>query len=411
MAFQKFGELVGQYNTVFPNLADTQLTPLTTDINGRLYVVNSGVFAVQETGAALTALQLIDNLVLLEDALAASGDPGVQALAVRTDSPAPKAADGDYVPLLTDATGLLWARIGNASGASAVNIQDGGNSITIDNSTLSVVGGGTEATALRVTLANDSTGLVSVDDNGSSLTVDNAVLSVVGGGTEATAQRVTIASDSTGVLSVDDNGGSLTVDGTVAVSSITTSITPGTAATNLGKAESAGHTSGDVGVFALAVRNDAGTALASDLQYSPLQVDSTGALRISGSISVATFESGTEADTASDPGSGGDGLVAITDQLTELLSLSVGAGTTAYIMGWNGVADREALFVLEVRDNTTLVETVRLSATTQGNPSFNMPLNRAIQISGATNRAIKVKAKALNTTAAEAHAAVNVYTR
>jgi len=53
---------------------------------------------------------------------------------------------------------------------------------------------------------------ISVDDNGSSLTVDNAALSVVGGGTEATAQRVTIASDSTGVLSVDDNGSTLSVD-------------------------------------------------------------------------------------------------------------------------------------------------------------------------------------------------------
>jgi hypothetical protein len=42
-----------------------------------------------------------------------------------------------------------------------------------------------------------------------------APLSVVGTGTEATAMRVTIASDSTGVLSVDDNGGALTVDGTV----------------------------------------------------------------------------------------------------------------------------------------------------------------------------------------------------
>lgn len=73
-------------------------------------------------------------------------------------------------------------------------------------------GGGTEATAMRVTVANDSTGVLSVDDNGGSLTVDNTVLSVVGGGTEATAQRVTIANDSTGVLSVDDNGGSLTVD-------------------------------------------------------------------------------------------------------------------------------------------------------------------------------------------------------
>lgn len=39
---------------------------------------------------------------------------------------------------------------------------------------------------------------------------------VVGGGLEATALRVTIASDSTGVVSVDDGGSSLTVDGTVA---------------------------------------------------------------------------------------------------------------------------------------------------------------------------------------------------
>lgn len=41
---------------------------------------------------------------------------------------------------------------------------------------LSSTGGGTEAAALRVTLANDSTGLVSVDDNAGSLTVDNAGL-------------------------------------------------------------------------------------------------------------------------------------------------------------------------------------------------------------------------------------------
>ena len=47
---------------------------------------------------------------------------------------------------------------------------------------------------------------------------DVASLAVVGGGTEPTAQRVTIASDSSGVLSIDDNGGSITVDGTVAVS-------------------------------------------------------------------------------------------------------------------------------------------------------------------------------------------------
>ena len=56
---------------------------------------------------------------------------------------------------------------------------------------------------------------VGINDSGNSITVDNAALSVVGGGLEATALRVTIASDSTGVVSVDDGGGALTVDGTV----------------------------------------------------------------------------------------------------------------------------------------------------------------------------------------------------
>ena len=79
--------------------------------------------------------------------------------------------------------------------------------------TSSVSGAGTEAGAVRVTLATDSTGLLSVDDNGGSLTVDwDGTAPPIGGGTESTALRVTVASDSTGVLTVDDGGGSLTVD-------------------------------------------------------------------------------------------------------------------------------------------------------------------------------------------------------
>jgi len=48
---------------------------------------------------------------------------------------------------------------------------------------------------------------------------------ITGGGTESGAQRVTIANNSTGVLSVDDGGGTLTVDGTV-----TAGIQPSTSA-------------------------------------------------------------------------------------------------------------------------------------------------------------------------------------
>lgn len=51
-------------------------------------------------------------------------------------------------------------------------------------------------------------------------------------------------------------------------------------------AEDSAHASADLGQFILAVRNDAGTALAADGDYSPLQVDSTGALRVAADISV-----------------------------------------------------------------------------------------------------------------------------
>lgn len=42
------------------------------------------------------------------------------------------------------------------------------------------------------------------------------------------------------------------------------------------------HVSGDVGSFILAVRNDAGTALAADGDYIPVTTDATGALRVTG---------------------------------------------------------------------------------------------------------------------------------
>lgn len=59
------------------------------------------------------------------------------------------------------------------------------------------------------------------------------------------------------------------------------SIVPGTAATNLGKAEDAGHTSGDVGVMALGVRNDSSTVLATtDLDYAPLSLTSAGMVQV-----------------------------------------------------------------------------------------------------------------------------------
>jgi hypothetical protein len=60
-----------------------------------------------------------------------------------------------------------------------------------------------------------------------------------------------------------------------------TSVTPGTTASSLGKAEDAAHSSGDVGVMALSVRQDTAAALGgTDADYQPLITDGSGRLHV-----------------------------------------------------------------------------------------------------------------------------------
>jgi len=57
--------------------------------------------------------------------------------------------------------------------------------------------------------------------------------------------------------------------------------------TELGHSEDAAHVSGDTGVMALVVRSDAGGSLVdTDGDYSALQVDATGALRVNATVNV-----------------------------------------------------------------------------------------------------------------------------
>lgn len=72
-----------------------------------------------------------------------------------------------------------------------------------------------------------------------------------------------------------------------------TRIVPGTGATALGKAEDAAATSGDTGVFALAVRRDAATSGAAAGDYHELQVDATGYLRTIDKLSEVALSNST----------------------------------------------------------------------------------------------------------------------
>lgn len=80
-------------------------------------------------------------------------------------------------------------------------------------------------------------------------------------------EKVLIATDETaGVHTIAGGGGTVS------------SVTPGTGTSNLGKAEDAAHTSGDVGVMVLGVRKDTAVGLGADGDYAPPELNARGAI-------------------------------------------------------------------------------------------------------------------------------------
>lgn len=162
------------------------------------------------------------------------------------------AGTGGSVVATDDIAGVHYQRVKIALGADGAAAD-------------AAVGGGTEAGSLRVTIASDSTGVLSVDDNGSTLSVDD------GGSSLTVDNSGTFAVQITSIASGANNIGDVDV----------ASLIPGTGATNLGKAEDAAHTSGDVGVMALSVRaNTAAATSSADGDYQPLITDTNGRLHV-----------------------------------------------------------------------------------------------------------------------------------
>jgi len=202
-----------------------------------------------------------------------------------------------------DISGVKYQRVKVTFGAdgSSTDVSsvaplpvDLGTNNDVTNTVLSVVGGGVESTAQRVTLASDSTGVLSVDDNEGSLTVDGTVTvthPAIGPGTEAAAQRVTIANDSTGLVSIDDGDGSITVDGTVAVSGAVDTELPAAAAL---ADNTANPTAPAVGSFLHAFEGttwdrlgSTSSALNVDVQNTSIAVtDNNDSLTVDGTVTV-----------------------------------------------------------------------------------------------------------------------------
>lgn len=98
----------------------------------------------------------------------------------------------------------------NGNGASAVNIQDGGNSITVDGTVAATQSGPWDITNISGTVS-----LPTGASTEATLSALSAKFNSLGQNTMVNSAPVVIASDQT-VIPVSDNAGSLTVDGTVA---------------------------------------------------------------------------------------------------------------------------------------------------------------------------------------------------
>ncbi len=158
-------------------------------------------------------------------------DTGVAALVVRNDTLADlSGADGDYAPLQVNATGALYTSL-------ATSLPAGTNEIG------------------KLAAGTASIGTV-----------------ILGAGT-AEIGKLAAGTASIGSVTLNANSG---VDiGDVDI----TSVVPGVGATNLGKAIQSAQGTTDTGVPALVVRNDTLADLSgADGDYSPLQVNATGAL-------------------------------------------------------------------------------------------------------------------------------------
>ena len=294
--------------------------------------------------SAETAIQVdvVAGAEYAEDAAHTSADTGNFILGVRNDTLAALGGtDGDYVPFQMNSDGALYVEVSalpaststiEVVGDAAENAAAAGNPVLIggryDSSGRTLGDGDVGAIAL------DADGAVHIADGGNTITVDGTVTAnlsstdntvldnILTKNTEIDAVLDTIDADTgaikTAVEIIDNaiSGSEMQVDivaslpaGTAAIGKLAantgvdigdvdvTSVVPGVAATNLGKAIQSAQGSTDTGVAALAVRNDALADLSgADGDYTPLQVNKTGALNVTENTGYlgAIFEDGTD---------------------------------------------------------------------------------------------------------------------
>lgn len=245
--------------------ADGDYTPAIFDSSGRLHVnvgnsvtvSNSGTFVVQEDGAALTALQVIDNIVNVDDSSFTAGSgSGVPMMGFATSD---SVDSGDIGAIAMDTSRNLKVSI------EVDNAGIGGGTQYAVDTALGATPTGTLSIGIRddalstlTPVEGDAVGL-RVDANGALWMVHNGDVTISDGG------NVISVDDGGSTLSIDDGGGSITIDGTVTSSNTTGNV-----------AHDSADSGNPVKIGAKVETSPKGVTLAADGDRTDLYADSDG---------------------------------------------------------------------------------------------------------------------------------------
>ena len=266
--------------------------------NTTIAVTNTGTFATQVDGAALTALQILNDAVVADDAAFTPATTKVMMAGFTFDDVIPDSVnEGDAGAARMSANRSQYVNIrDNAGNERGLNVAaDGSIAITVATvpshavtnvGTFAVQESGAALTALQL-IDNAISGA------GFNITQFAGVNNATGSGLSTGALRVELPTNGTGVIATvgavtaitnalpagTNAIGKLAANSGVDIGDVdVTSIIPGTAATNLGKAVDAVAGATDTGVATLAIRDDALTALTPiDGDYTNQRTNARGA--------------------------------------------------------------------------------------------------------------------------------------
>ena len=198
----------------------------------------------------------------------------------------PIAAAGGNITVKAKVSNVIVSRGGGGGGGGGgitTDIQDGAGDSVMDavNNAVRVniiAGAGSGGTAMTDDAAF-TPGTTSVTPAGAMFddVTPDSVNEGDGGVLRMSANRnlYTTIRDAAG----NERGVNVDANGEIGIGAVRTSVTPGTSAAHLGKAEDAAHTTGDTGVAALSKRTDtAASSAGTDGDYATLNTDSTGRL-------------------------------------------------------------------------------------------------------------------------------------